>query len=164
VDGLSDVLARRLGVMTHGVLAPAKGDAASSTAGLGRLGTLARPMALGDLALAAGRDLGLDMVQMVGDPRAVVCQVALCSGSGGSLTGDFLSSSAEAYITGEIRYHQARDIAAAGRGAIDIGHFGSERIMIQDIVERLTRALASEEITVAACHLETDPFITVRIP
>ncbi len=164
VDGLNDVLAHCLGVKVRGVLAASTNpDAAVPLAGLGRIGTLERPMRLEALAVAAGRNLALDTVQMVGDPGTEVCEVALCSGSGGRLVGDFLSSSAQVYITGEIRYHQARDIAAAGRAAVDIGHFGSERIMIQDVVQRLTRALAGREVTVTACRLETDPFTPVRI-
>jgi dinuclear metal center YbgI/SA1388 family protein len=161
VDGLNDVLARRLGVTAHRALAPAAG-AATPDAGIGRIGTLERPVTLGELARMACTCLGLDEVNLVGDPQAVVREAALCSGSGGSLVEDFMASAADVYITGEIRYHQARDIAAAGRGAIDIGHFGSERIMIQDVAERLGRALAADNVTVAVCNLENDPFTRVR--
>jgi dinuclear metal center YbgI/SA1388 family protein len=161
-EGLNDVLARRLGVTVNRALAPARQQEPSPTAGLGRVGTLERPVSLGDLAQEVCGRLGLDEARLVGDPGAMVQEVALCSGSGGSLVGDFLSGAADVFITGEIRYHQARDIAAAGRGAIDIGHFGSERIMIQDVAERLSRALAAENVTVTACGLETDPFRRVR--
>ncbi|RLB93957.1 MAG: Nif3-like dinuclear metal center hexameric protein, partial [Deltaproteobacteria bacterium] len=142
-DGLNDVLARRLGVTVTRALAPAAAVSLPG-AGLGRIGTLAQPMVLEELARDVCRRLGLVEVRLVGDPGLTVHEAALCSGSGGSLTPDFLASPAQVYITGEIHYHQARDIAAAGRGAIDIGHFGSERIMIADVTERLARALADE--------------------
>lgn len=162
-DGLNDVLARRLDVATTRVLGSALLPSAS-LAGLGRIGGLARPMALEDLARDVCRRLGLDEARLVGNPRLTVHEVALCSGSGGSLTPDFLASSAQVYITGEIHYHQARDIAAAQRGAIDIGHFGSERIMIGDVAERLKRKLAAEGVEVTACELEKDAFTSLRVP
>jgi dinuclear metal center YbgI/SA1388 family protein len=160
-DGLNDVLARRLGVAVARALAPAPLTRLPG-AGLGRVGALAHPMALEDLARQVCRRLGLAEVRLVGDPGLTVHEAALCSGSGGSLTPDFLAGPAQVYITGEIHYHQARDIAAAGRGAIDIGHFGSERIMIGDVAERLARALAAEAVEVTACDMEKDVFSSIR--
>jgi GTP cyclohydrolase I len=162
-EGLNDVLARRLGVNVARALAPS-GMPSMPGAGLGRIGTLAHSMALGELARDVCQRLGLAEVQQVGDSRLMVHQVALCSGSGGSLTPDFLASAAQVYITGEIHYHQARDIAAAGRGAIDIGHFGSERIMIGDVAERLKRKFAAEGVEVSACDLEKDAFTRIHAP
>jgi dinuclear metal center YbgI/SA1388 family protein len=163
-NGLNDVLALRLGITVARALAPASAAAVLPGAGLGRVGLLAHPVALEDLARDVGRRLGLAEVRLVGDPRLTVHEAALCSGSGGGLTPDFLAGSAQVYITGEIHYHQARDIAAAGRGAIDIGHFGSERIMIDDVAGRLERKLAAEGVEVRACDLEKDAFTSVRPP
>jgi dinuclear metal center YbgI/SA1388 family protein len=163
LDGLNDVLARRIGVDVCRALVPATGEDPASKVGLGRIGVMDRSALLEDLARDVGGLLNLEDVQVIGNPRMVVHEVALCSGSGGSLVEHFLSTTADVYITGEIRYHQARAIAAAGRGAIDIGHFGSERIMIQDVAERLRRALGPENVIVTACGLEKDPFTSVRV-
>jgi dinuclear metal center YbgI/SA1388 family protein len=161
-EGLNDVLARRLGITPSRVLAAAGAESPSGS-GLGRIGALDRPMTLADLARDVCRRLGLEEARLVGNPRLMAHEAALCSGSGGSLTPDFLASPAQVYITGEIHYHQARDIAAAGRGAIDIGHFGSERIMIGDVAERLAQVLAAEGVQVTACDLEKDVFASVRV-
>ena len=162
-DGLNDLLARRLGVMVAGPLEAAFGGKVEGSVGLGRIGQLAEPMSLVSLAHQAGHRLGMEQVPIVGDPEAVVQTVALCSGSGGSLVGAFLASPARVFITGEIRYHDARDILAAGRAAIDIGHFASERIMIDDIVARLGRALGTGRVRLTACTLERDPFGRVQV-
>ena len=162
-DGLNDLLARRLGVMVAAPLEAASGGDVGASVGLGRIGHLAEPMSLAALAHHAGSRLGMEQVPIVGDPETVVQAVALCSGSGGSLVGAFLDSPARVFITGEIRYHDARDILAAGRAAIDIGHFASERIMIDDIVARLGRVLNADRVRLTGCTLERDPFGRVQV-
>jgi putative NIF3 family GTP cyclohydrolase 1 type 2 len=86
--------------------------------------------------------------------------VAVCSGSGGSLLGNFLDSDAEAFVTGDSRYHDARTVEEAGRALIDIGHFASEQIMI-DMLCRLLRGAVAEtgwNVSIEGCDLERDPF------
>ncbi len=163
VDGLNDLLARRLDIHVNGPLSACTAMPDQDGVGLGRLGRLAAPVTLEELARHAGRRLGLGHVPIVGDPGRAVHEAALCSGSGGSLVGAFLASPADVYITGEIRYHEARDIIDAGRSAIDIGHFASERIMIDDLVARLGQGLGEAGIRLTACTLERDPFGRVEI-
>ena len=162
-DGLNDVLARHLGVSPRAPLAVSVGGATPSDVGLGRIGRLDRPVALGELARRVCRQLAIDQACIVGDPDRAVHHVALCSGSGGSLVGAFLAGPADVFITGEIRYHDAQDILAAGRCAIDIGHFASERIMIQDVARRLQLALGDVNINLTACTLEKDPFTRLQV-
>ena len=158
-DGLNDLLARRLAITPRGPIeAPASG---APGCGLGRIGTLAAPMTLGALAAACRRRLGLATVRVAGHPDLTVDTAALCSGSGGGLVEAFLAGPAQAYISGDLRYHDACSVTAAGRGMIDIGHFGSERIMIADVAARLREALAGTGVTVTACDLERDPFTLV---
>ena len=158
VDGLNDLLARRLDIQVREPLLASAAVPAQTGVGLGRLGRLAAPMTLGQLARHAGCQLGMAQVSIVGDPNATVLETALCTGSGGSLVGAFIASPADVFITGEIRYHEARDILDAGRSAIDIGHFASERIMIDDLVARLGQALGEAGVRLTACTLERDPF------
>jgi putative NIF3 family GTP cyclohydrolase 1 type 2 len=90
---------------------------------MGRIAWLSRRMTVRELALEVKRRLGIETVRVAGDEMGKVKRVALSTGSGGSLVPQFLASDAEAFITGDLRYHEAREIEAAGRGAIDIGHF-----------------------------------------
>lgn len=158
-DGLNDLLARRLAITSEGPLEPA-GDGAPGC-GLGRLGRLATATTLAALAETCRRRLELPAVKIAGNPELPVRRVALCTGSGGSLIGAFLDGPAEVYITGDLRYHDAGTVTDAGRGLIDIGHFGSERIMIADVADRLRQALAQRDVTVVACDLEREPFVRV---
>jgi len=86
--------------------------------------------------------------------------VALSTGSGGSLVPEFLRTEADVFISGDLRYHDVRDIEYARRGAIDIGHFHSEHLMTADITHRLRRAFCRRHprLRVEAFPHEKDPF------
>ncbi len=130
--------------------------------GLGRVGALAGEMALDAFADHVCERLDLaGGVRLVGDPQMKVLKVAVCTGSGSSLTDDFISSGANVYVSGDIRYHDARSIEAAGLGLVDIGHFASEQIMVASVADTLRQQLetAGYDTAVSTCDVEKDPFI-----
>ncbi len=131
-----------------------------SDGGIGRIGVLRDALPIEALAAKLKREMNLPWVRIVGRKELSVTSVAVCSGSGGSLISRFLSSEAEVFISGDFRYHDARTIEEAGRGAIDIGHFASERIILNPLMENLRAAISEKEyaVMVEACPLEKDPF------
>ncbi len=159
--GLNDILAHRLGLKRLKPLVLRPGAGSGRPHGMGRIGWLTRRMPVRELALDVKRRLGIETVRVSGDAMRNVRRVALSTGSGGSLLPQFLASDADAFITGDLRYHEAREIEAAGRGAIDIGHFHSEHVFAGELAQRLRRALRScrPAVAVEACPLERDAFI-----
>jgi dinuclear metal center YbgI/SA1388 family protein len=133
---------------------------AESPHGLGRTGMLTESMTLFQLARSIKEKLGLPTVKISGDPNMMVHRAAVCSGSGSSLLKSFFASNADVFISGDIRYHDARDVESAGKALIDIGHFPSEHLMIDPVCDYLRRRIsgASWEISVTAYQLEKDPF------
>jgi GTP cyclohydrolase I len=162
-DGLNDLLARRLGLRRLRPLVATHGSADRPRHGLGRIGALAAAMPLAKLAREVKQRLGAGVVRIAGDPGLRVKYVALATGSGGSLVGDFLNSAAEAFISGDLRYHEVREIEVARRGAVDVGHFYSEHLMTDAVAQRLRRAFSRRHpgLSVQACALEKDPFAAV---
>ncbi len=73
---------------------------------------------------------------------------------------NFFSSNATVYISGDLGYHNARDIQAAGRGLVDIGHFASEHLIVASLRQRLTEILGQKgfDVEVRASGCEYDPF------
>jgi len=73
----------------------------------------------------------------------------------------FLDSEAQVFVSGDLRYHDAKDVVAEKRGLIDIGHFASEHFIIEILAQRLSRLLTEEgfNVKVDACRLEKDPFV-----
>ncbi len=136
---------------------------AGETRGLGRVGDLPTEMDLKTLAKTAKAALGAKWVRVVGDPQMSVTKVALCTGGGGSLLGAFLESGAQAYLTGDVRYHDARSVEEAGKGLIDVGHFASERIVVSHLVTQLKARLADCQppVSILAAAREAEPYLHV---
>ena len=166
-----EVLAQRLGLRNLSVLQPvkvaerAKEDIKPLTGGetefgIGRIGSLAKDGNFKSLVSLVKKKLKLDFVKVTGDPEMEITQVAICSGSGSSLMQAFLSSKAQAYISGDIHYHDAREAQDANRGIIDIGHFPSEHLMVETLAQQLEKitSKAGIETEIMACAIEKDPF------
>ena len=166
-DGLNDILARRIGLTQLSTLVPAANPTNASDPllqlGLGRVGRLSKKVTVRQLADHLKSCLNIKTVKVAGDQHLKVEHVAICSGSGGSLLDDFLNSHAQVYVSGDLRYHQARSVEAAGRALIDVGHFASEHIFIDPMVQRLDTAIQEKgwPVQVAACRLEKDPFVCI---
>ncbi len=157
--GINDVLAYRIGLNNLKVLANARGPEDSQ--GLGRVGELDKSKELASFALTIKEKLGLKFVKVAGKPDLLVNKVAVCTGSGSSLMDNFFSSGAQVYISGDLRYHDARATEAANLGLIDIGHFASEHLIVDILAERLGKILLETgiDVKVEAYKLENDPFV-----
>jgi len=158
--GVNDILAERVGLTAPRVLAP---NESPEGGGFGRLGALARPTTLARLAQRVKERMGLAAVRRVGPADLPVRCVAVCSGSGGGLLEAFWRSAADVLITGDLRYHDAREAELRGRGLIDIGHFESEAPVRDVLARRLADGLAAagRAVEVVVSRVETGPFAVV---
>lgn len=104
---------------------------------------------VGEFGEAMAEMAFLDRLKTVFGPPAVrhtalrgrpVKRVALCGGSGAYLIGRAMASGADAYVTGDVKYHEF--FLPEGRMLLaDIGHFESERFTPVAIRDRLARIL-----------------------
>lgn len=158
--GVNDALASYFPLEDVRLLAPAGHD---SDGGMGRLGRLANRTCLAALAASLKDRMALPHIRFAGNPQLPVQRVALCSGSGSSMIGDFLKSDADVFVTGDVRYHDARAIESYGRGVIDVGHFESEHIILEGLTQNLADQMRSRgfDVCVAACVGERSPFQTL---
>jgi dinuclear metal center YbgI/SA1388 family protein len=124
--------------------------------GLGRVGRTPEPIEARSLAGFCSERLGSD-VRIAGDPGRAVATVALCGGAGASLLPDAIRSGVDAFITGDLKHHQALDAAAAGLTVIDAGHYGTERPFVPVLAQRLADAGPPGEVLVS--ERSTDPFL-----
>ncbi len=159
-EGVNDVLASRIG-LSHIVSLPRE-DASGKT-GFGRIGNLAQPTSLAVLVNKLKKDLSLGWVRMSGNPDMRVETVAVCAGSGSSMVGAFLDAGADVFISGDLKYHDARKIEFAQKALIDIGHFASEHLIVETFAERLNRHFYRKELTlvVEPYAFEKDPFVII---
>ncbi len=164
--GLNDRFAELLGLQQTTCLKPscAAGVPDHCPQGIGRIGKLAVPVTLAELGKQVKQVFKAGHIRMVGLPDMMVETVAVCTGSGESLLKDVFNTNAQAYITGDIKYHGARDIEASGMGCIDVGHFASEHIAIDLLVEKV-KALSVQGdlgLDVKGYIGESDPFIYMK--
>ena len=129
--------------------------------GLGRIGSLPDATTLAEYASRVAAQLGSPGTRFVGDPSAKIKKVALCSGSGASVMRCAARAGANVLVTGDIKYHEARDAEDLGIALIDSGHFHTEIIMAAAVRARLHSLLQNtgfDGCQVLVCNVETDPF------
>jgi len=132
----------------------------SADSGIGRVGNLKNPIKLKDLADIIIKKLDISYVRIIGDHQLNVSRMAICSGSGGSLLKNALTKDVQAYVTGDLKYHDARKIESYKKGAIDVGHFDTEHIFIDYIVPKLQDIIDKKKwpVKVLPCPIEKNPF------
>lgn len=126
--GVNDCLA---GVLRIQNALPIEGD----EEGLLRIGEI-EPMTLREFAAFATETLG-DVIRVYGDRNKVIRRVAVCGGAGGPYAKMALKAGADAYLTGEMRYHDSVDLAAEGLCTLHAGHDATERIAIKPMADGL---------------------------
>ncbi len=131
--------------------------------GMGLVGMLPGETTSAALAACLKVSLGGALVRIAGDVQKKVKKVALCSGSGGGLVEKALAAGAELYITGDLKYHEARLAEEHGLVVMDIGHFASEKPVLGPLGDFLRSRAQSEamELEVFVSKSETDPFSSV---
>lgn len=168
--GINDVLARKIGLdnlcpllMPKDCLRSDEASCTHETVGIGRIGDLSEPVTVKQWIDDIKKYFGIQHVKVAGNIDRMVHRAAVCSGSGGSLVDTFLSSDADVFVTGDLRYHDARAVEDAGRTFIDIGHFASEHIILEVLTAKLTSAVqkAGWNVKIESCMIEKDPFAVV---
>lgn len=122
IGGLNDHLSSLFELSDIEVLQP---NAANPSVGIGRIGDLPQAISAEELANKLKGVLNLESIRY-SDAGALIRRVALCSGGGASLIEMVKSSGVDAYLCGDLKYHNFGDMASGGVSLFDIGHFESE--------------------------------------
>ncbi len=129
--GINDALCEMLGLQNCGVLCP---KPLIEDAGLGRYGCLPEPLSASELASHIKSVLNIEKLRF-SDCGKTISRVALCSGSGGGLIEEATKAGVDAYLCGDLKYHNFEECAAKGLSLFDFGHYESE-ICTLEIFER----------------------------
>lgn len=139
VGGMSWQVGSMIGLQDMSVLQP---STAGAETGFGVVGTL--PRAESAMALMsrikAIFDVGAVRYSDIPADDFMVQRVAICTGAGGSLIDDALSSDAQLYVTADLRYN---DFMRGDKRMVlaDIGHFESEFCAIRILFDILSKKI-----------------------
>lgn len=96
---------------------------------LGRVGKLAAEIELKQFCDDIKKQLGLKYLRIAGDINKPVRKIAVVSGAGASFIGKARHQGCDALLTGDLKYHEAREAIESGLAVIDAGHQGTEQLM-----------------------------------
>lgn len=149
--GLNDQMADLLGLRVRAPLSAAVHDAG---AGLGRVGPCP-PLPLADLVRRVA-DAVPGPVVWSGDAQAIIATIACCTGSGASFIDAAREAGADAYVTSDLKYHDAD--RAHGLALIGVPHGQIEAMMLARWCPQLADALAGAGVVVEVAATGTDPW------
>jgi len=145
--GVNDVLFNTLELTDKEHLIPPDSD----EAGLGRIGSLRTPMPLNEFASFIGQKLNLAHTRFVGDPSTMIYKTGLVCGSG-SRCKYFIQAAengCQAYITGDIKYHDTQAAKDLGLCLIDATHYASEVLIVEHLCTYLRTSFPQADIFAA---------------
>lgn len=170
VGGVSDVLADAISLGEVKPLVRAPHGLVEE--GIGRVGLLAGPEKLGDLAARIFLQLPAVAggVRVSGDKDALVRKVAVCGGAGDSLFDAVRATDADVFVTADLRHHpasEAREARADGKPyLIDLSHFASEWLWLPAAAQALGNVLADQGFAteLVVSQTNTDPWDFILTP
>src|SRR5262249_31626520 len=110
----------------------------------------------------AGRvrdNLKADAVQILGPKDRTVQRVAIVCGAGGELLQDVIRCRADAFLTGELRFHDYLTAEANNLALVLPGHYATERPGVEELAVLLQKEFPS--LQVWASRAETSPTWTL---
>lgn len=119
--------------------------------GAGMVGELPQPMSTNDFLKFVQSNMATKVIRFTKTNKQSISKVAVCGGSGSFLIGHAKRAGADAYITGDVKYHEFFD-GEDDLMICDIGHYESEQFTIE-----LLRDFLSEKLpNFAVLFTETD--------
>lgn len=113
--------------------------------GLGRIGSLPESLSRQEFVDKLKQALHTSLIRMVVGRKDKIRKVAVCSGSGAEFLQTAAFAGADAYVTGDVKYHEALQAQALGLNIIDAGHFATEQPVVAALAAKLQAMLPKVE-------------------
>ena len=156
IGGVNDVLAEKIGLTEIKMF----GDEEIS---LGRIGKLPEPMTAKNFAALVKKNLNAETVRLVEAGDFLISKVGICSGAGSEFIGKAKFFGADAFVTGDLKYHEAQSAVENKIHVIDAGHFATEFPIVHALAEKLSAEFdkLNYKIEIAEDKTSTDFFETI---
>lgn len=138
LGGVNHKIAEKIGLQQLSGIGEMKNvDGVSGASGV--VGTLAEPMAADDFIVMLKRVFCVECVQANRPLSRPISRVAVCGGAGSFLLDDAVAAGADAFVTGEMHYHEFFGHDDQLQIAV-IGHYQSEQFtpeVLRSVIEPL---------------------------
>lgn len=154
--GVNDVLAQKLGLVDVKTF-----DEENFT--LGRIGKLPEKMTAKNFALYVKKSLNAESVRLVDAGDFLIEKVGICGGAGSDIISKAKFHGAQAFVTGDVKYHEAQNAAEIKIHVVDAGHFATEFPIVHVLAEMLQNECEklSYKIKIAENTSSSDIFKTI---
>lgn len=156
LNGTNQYLAEQLGLEEIRPLAPSALPGAEDC-GMGRTGVFSEPLSFEAFMQRLVSACDRNIYRIAGKAPESVSKVSLCTGAGAEFIGAAAENGSDVYITGDVKYHDARDACETGVCVVDAGHFGTENIFSENFAAQL-RAQKIEGLEVLVSESDLNPF------
>ena len=153
-NGVNFKIAERLGLKNVMFMAPKTVDGAEC--GSGVTGELSEPMAADDFISHVKRQMEAESAMCNELLRRPISKVAICGGAGDFLLDDAVRAGADAFLTGEMHYHQYFGYEQKIQICV-IGHYESEHFtteIFRDIIQQ-----ACPDVRCEIAETNTNPIL-----
>lgn len=130
-DGVNDTLFEKLNLVNK------KNFTLEEEKEMGLVGEFEKTYSLEGLLKFLEEKLDVKKIKVYGRDKREIKKVAMLGGSGADFISAAKNLGVDAYITGDIKYHDGQRAYEEGIILIDVGHFYSEKIILQKIEKRL---------------------------
>jgi dinuclear metal center YbgI/SA1388 family protein len=133
--GVSEKMCIELGLKNRSILQPSP---TIPDVGLGMVGELEKPLTVNNFLQLVKKVFGVPFIRFSTSSKSTISKVAVCGGSGNSLIHKAIASGADAYVTGDLKYHDLQN-ASGSIVAVDVGHYESEIAAADIFFEVITK-------------------------
>ena len=130
---------------------------ADASIGIGLAGHLPKSVSLADFSKSVRAALNVQHIRAVGKAKQRIKTVAVMGGAGGGQI-PHVPEGIDAFVTGDVKYHEAQSALDRGLAVIDGGHHGTEKWIVGHLAAYLRRELKSLNVST---YMEPDPFLAV---
>lgn len=127
--------------------------------GLGNVGYLKEPMELNSFIALVKRKLEIDTIRLIGTKDKQISKVAVFCGSFDNDWNSVLKHNVDVLLTGDVKYHDAREALDMGLCVIDAGHFNTEKVIVSKLIKLLENKFPT--VDVKESKVEEDPFKSI---
>ena len=126
---------------------------------IGSVGELPEETPFQDVCSHVKASLKPEQMNVVGNSETKIRKVGVCSGAGSNqeMIDEAVKLGCEVYITGDVRYHDARYALEKGLCLIDAGHYGTEKFFVQNLASKLAEMTGSK-VEIISSEVNADPF------